>query len=255
MKQTFSFIEWTHARKKLRGSVHVAGTGTGPWVIFAHGLTGQRFGPHYLFVRIARELASKGISSLRFDFRGSGESDGPFHEMTFTTMKSDVHSAIRVVRRRYTPSHLVLVGHSLGGCVAACCANKDIDGLMLLAPVASPQQMARRREDILERGPNERGFYEYGPHEMSMGFLDALRDVDPIAELAGGFRGGMVVIQGDADPSVSIRESGRYVHWAQKAGIDTGYHLLKDVDHNFSTVWSARTVCSTISTWVRERFG
>ena len=255
MKRSFSFIEWTHRRRKLRGSVHQAGTKTGPWAIFAHGLTGQRLGPHYLFVRIARELARHGISSLRFDFGGSGESEGAFHEMTLTTMKSDLHSAIRIARRRYTPSHLVLVGHSLGGCVAACCAGKNVDGLVLLAPVASPQQMARRRRDILDRGPNERGFYEYGPHEMSLGFLDALRDVDPVAEPAGSFRGGLMVIQGDADPSVSIRESGRYVHWARKAGIDTGYHLLKNVDHNFSTVRSTREVCSTISTWIRERCG
>ena len=34
---------------------------------------------HFLFVAASRRLAERGIASLRFDFRGSGESEGEFH--------------------------------------------------------------------------------------------------------------------------------------------------------------------------------
>ena len=43
-------------------------------VVTLHGWGGYRIGPHRMIVKLCRALADAGISSLRFDFRGRGDS-------------------------------------------------------------------------------------------------------------------------------------------------------------------------------------
>jgi uncharacterized protein len=254
-KPRFSFIEWKNAGTILRGSLLVTRPKNSVWVIFSHGFTGHRLGPGYLFVQLSRALAEAGVSSLRFDFTGAGESDGLFRDMTVDSMGSDLLSAVRLVRKRYSPSSLILLGHSLGGMIAALsCAASKPDGLVLLSPVADAQGLVRRRESTLKAGPNPDGLYENGPHEMALAFLDGLKSIDPVSAVTGHFKGPLLLIQGDSDASISVGESAGYVQGAEKSGIETSYHVLKNADHNFSTVPLFKVLCSTVTSWVKERF-
>lgn len=249
----FSFCEFKSHGKTIRGSLHLPRAKGGTWVIFSHGFTGHRIGPGYLYVGISRALAGGGTPSLRFDFAGSGESDGNFSDMNCTTMQADLAAAISFVKRRYAPERIVLFGHSLGGCVAALCSGIDkVAGLALLAPVADPMAMVNRRQELIRRGVNAEGYYENGPFKMSIGFLDALREIHPVSEMERSFQGRLLLIQGDADPSISVDESASYVQAAQRAGIDSRYHVLKGSDHNFSSVSGHHFICSTVTAWIKE---
>jgi uncharacterized protein len=251
----FIFTEWKNGTTVLRASLHVAKPKGGPWFLFCHGFTGTRIGPGYLFVRLSRALAEEGISSFRFDFAGCGESEGLFRDMTVDTMCADLLSAVRRLRKSFSPSRLILAGHSLGGMVAGLCCDKvKPEGLALLAPVADPEGLVRRRAAILEAGPNKQGYYENGPHEMSPAFLDGLKNLDPAAAAMERFKGSLLLLQGDNDASISVAESQRYIDAARKKGIETEYHLLRCADHNFSTVSHHAAVCSTVTSWAKERF-
>ena len=48
----------------------------------------------YLFKVLSDELAKNGFSSIRFDFMGSGMSDGYFKDMTFRTELKDAINII-----------------------------------------------------------------------------------------------------------------------------------------------------------------
>jgi len=254
-KPRFKFIEWKNAGKTVRGSLLLTRRKGTPWVVFSHGFTGHRLGPGYLFVQLSRELAEAGVSSLRFDFSGAGESEGFFKDMTIDSMRSDLLSAARLVRKRYSPSSIILLGHSMGGMIASlCCATVKPDGLILLSPVADPGGLIRRREMIIHAGPNDNGLYENGPHEMALAFLDGLKSIDPVAAVTDHFKGRLLLMQGDSDASIAVSESARYVHEALKTGIETMYHILKNADHNYSSVSHFKTVCSTVTSWVKERF-
>src|SRR5271155_5466123 len=70
-------------------------------VILCHGFTGNKIESGRLFVQTARALQQAGISALRFDFMGSGDSSGEFNQMTPDTQIQDALDALAWSRRRY----------------------------------------------------------------------------------------------------------------------------------------------------------
>lgn len=251
----FKFVEWDNGAIRLRGALLLAHESKGPWCIFSHGFTGHHIGPGYLFVRLSRELAAAGISSLRFDYAGCGDSEGSFREMTVDTMKSDLFSATRLIRERFSPSRLIYLGHSLGGMVAALCAVEAVvDGIALLSPVAEPAGLTARRKEMIKCGTNAEGFFENGPHEISPAFLDGLQGMDPAKRLAASFKGSLFLAQGDHDVSISVEEGCRYSHAAMAAGIETTECIIEGADHNYTTVRNFAMICSMVTAWAKERF-
>ena len=88
-------------------------------VILAHGFTGTKCENGRLFVQAARAMAEAGISALRFDFWGSGDSEGSFDQATPNTEIADLHAVIGwVVKRGFT--EIGVLGLSLGGAVSIC---------------------------------------------------------------------------------------------------------------------------------------
>jgi hypothetical protein len=239
----------------IRGSYHGVTAANAPVVIICHGFTGQRCGPGYIFVKLSRALADARIASLRFDFTGAGESEGCFSDMNTATMLADCATVATETVRRFAPRKLILCGHSFGGMIAAHCAAKvHADGLVLLSPVGDPTGLVRRRKMLLDAGPNPSGFYENGPHEMSISFLDSLRDLDPVSEFETSYSGKLLLMQGDHDLSITVDESYRYITAARKKSIPAVYHLLEGSDHNYSRVSDVTRVITTIVSWIKEHF-
>ncbi|NLL12644.1 MAG: alpha/beta fold hydrolase [Fibrobacter sp.] len=249
----FSYFELPGDKNQLiRGSLHISGSGIqAPWFIFCHGFTGQRMGPGYLFVKISRALADEGFCSVRFDFRGSGESDGKFPEMNVSTMKNDLMAVISWLKKNHNPSRIFLLGHSFGGMIAALC-SKEANGVTLLSPVGNPQKLISSQKKIIESGPNSEGYYEHGPHEMDSSFASFLLEINPVETLCKNLKGALLLIQGDSDKSITVEESSVYVTEARKCGIDCEYHVFNGADHNFSRVSDVKLLCRTVNRWAKE---
>jgi pimeloyl-ACP methyl ester carboxylesterase len=254
--QNFEYFEWINERNLvLRGSIHPVEKSDAPWVIFCHGFTGQRMGPGYLFVKLARQLHTCGFSSLRFDFAGSGESDGLFRDMTVKTMEQDLLFIVKELRAQRKPSSVILLGHSFGGMIAAMHAGTlAVNGLILISPVGNPEGLIQRRKELLDAGANCDGLYENGPHEMSLSFLDTLRGFNPVEIFATTFQGRLLLLQGDQDLSISVDESMQYKMSAERNGIDTQYQVIEGADHNYSKVSYVKMVTSTVCDWTKEHF-
>ncbi len=119
------FAQFSVDGQRLYGLLHRP-TGDAPaqgWpsVVILHGFTGNRGGDHRLLPLLSRFLAARGVASLRFDFRGSGESHGDFSEMTVTREVQDTQAAFEYLRRQtgIDPERTMLLGFSMGGLVAA----------------------------------------------------------------------------------------------------------------------------------------
>lgn len=100
-------------------------------VVFAGGFRSTCAGTKATtFERCAR---AAGLPYARFDYRGIGESEGPFEE---TTISREIDDLALVLDRLATPK-VVLIGSSLGGVVSLLTAQRrghQVAGLVLIAP-------------------------------------------------------------------------------------------------------------------------
>ena len=88
--------------QNLSGVVHFPHRETTPpLLIMAHGFTDDKVSDNRLFVRFPRCAREQGFAVLRFDFAGSGDSEGDFADVTITGEIQDLRSAIAFLR---TPS-------------------------------------------------------------------------------------------------------------------------------------------------------
>lgn len=92
-------------------------------------------------VRLARELARRGIACLRYDVTGIGESEGDFAQTSFSSNVGDVVAAAGALRHLGHPPR-ILVGHSLGG-AATLVAARRIPEAGLVATIAAPSDTAQ----------------------------------------------------------------------------------------------------------------
>ncbi len=105
-------------------------------VVMAHGFIGDREGCAN-FEPLAKNLSENGIASIRIDFPGNGESKEDYTAYDITNMKSDLDSAIAHMKENYKIKDVGVVGHSMGGRMAALYANENIKATALWAPAAN----------------------------------------------------------------------------------------------------------------------
>jgi uncharacterized protein len=116
--------------------------------VFCHPFAEEKLWAHRVLVSFARELTARGYAVLRFDARGTGDSDGAFEASSVETMCVDVRAAIEEVRRRTGCATVSLLGLRLGATVASLIAEEtpDLHRLVLWAPVVDG---ARYMQDML----------------------------------------------------------------------------------------------------------
>lgn len=95
-------------------------------------------------VLVARSLAARGLSVLRFHYRGSGNSDGESAEATFDTMRDDAAAAAEWLVERTGVASLAFLGTRWGGLIAAAAAARfEGSALALWEPAVDPVRYFR----------------------------------------------------------------------------------------------------------------
>lgn len=127
---------------KLFGMLHMPEAKTHekvPAVLFFHGFGGNKIGKHRLSVRQAEKLAEAGIASFRFDYRGSGDSEGDFQDTTIQTQLEDARIALQYLLEHpnIDTSSISFLARSLGGAIATQLASEfpAIKALVLWCPL------------------------------------------------------------------------------------------------------------------------
>ncbi|MCC2322207.1 alpha/beta fold hydrolase [Cellulomonas xiejunii] len=134
-------------------------------VLFCHGFRGEKSGPNRTFVRAARRLAQRGISSIRFDQYGSGDSAGDFLESRFTVWVDTIAALAR--EQRDLGRRVALFGQSMGGSAVLCAAAQvPVDAVVAWVPDAS----------VDEFSPGPQGFVEEGGQRVGNAFWQEAHD-------------------------------------------------------------------------------
>lgn len=131
--------------ESLVGIFSGAGLPAGRGVLIVVGGPQYRVGSHRQFTLLARHLAKHGVPTLRFDYRGMGDSDGEIR--SFERLGSDIRCAIDLFFASvHGLNDVVIWGLCDATCAALFYAHQDarVSGLILLNPwVRTEQGIAR----------------------------------------------------------------------------------------------------------------
>jgi exosortase A-associated hydrolase 1 len=116
-------------------------------VVVVVGGPQTRVGSHRHFVQVTRSLAAAGFQTLRFDYRGMGDSSGA--QRNFEQVDDDIGAAIRALQRQVPETRQVVLWGLCDGASAAllylhATGDPRVRGLCLLNPwVRSEASLAR----------------------------------------------------------------------------------------------------------------
>lgn len=238
------YVEIETDKGILRGMLHIPDSSQVkspglkyPGVVMYHGFTGCRMEPGFMFVRFSRLLAQNGIASVRFDFLGSGESDGCFTDMTFSNEVAQASLILDYFRSldMIDKDRIFALGLSMGGAISAYLAGTrvpELCGLVLWAPAGEMRAHIDEREKRFENGDLAGNSMDLGGLQLGQGFIDDLRSMNTM-ERASEFTGKVLLIHGTGDATVPYEVSNQYkVIYKERVEI----HLIDGADHTFQKI-------------------
>ncbi|HXK61801.1 MAG TPA: alpha/beta fold hydrolase [Acidobacteriota bacterium] len=218
-------------------------------VLLTHCFTCSK--DYRIIVHLARRLCSRGFRVLRFDFSGSGESQGDFSETTLTTNVEDLVAAAEWLSTQDLVAR-ALIGHSLGG-VAAILAAHLIPEVRAVGVIASPA----RSTHLLDLIPGLKGqeFQQRGSLEVKIGgrpvritrqFVEELKK-HSLQESTAALNRPFLVVHGARDRTVSISEGEQLFGFARQP---KSFFCVPDADHLFSQTDLPDLAGDAIAAWL-----
>lgn len=212
-----------------------------PAVLICHGLGGNKVGKHRLYLHLAERLAKQGIIALRIDFRGSGDSEGEFGDMTIDGEVSDAIKALEYLKNdpQVDTDRMAIFGRSFGGVVAILAANyvRSLKAMVLWAPVFSGAQWKGQWEMI----KNAKLTSEHRDELMSINgmkpgsyFFEQLFALDLTEQVANLEALPLLHFHGQKDELVNLGHAEGFKHVRQRASGKTKFVLLPHTNHDFS---------------------
>lgn len=246
-------VEINHQGMTLRGMEHLPEGENLPAVILFHGFTGNKLEPHRMFLHISRSLEAKGFASFRFDFLGSGESDGDFKDMTVSKELDEARTIFNYVKShpRINPKRIIVLGFSMGGLVASLLAGElgdAVERLILMAPAGT---MANSVERMRENVPylEHLDAYDHGGNLVGSAFGEDLKAIDVWGQ-AKRYKGNVLLIHGTNDQAVPYEVSRLYIDHCY--GDRATLHTIEYADHTFNSYHWEKEMTEAILQFVGE---
>ena len=218
-----------------------------PAVVLFHGFAGHRMESHWIFVKCSRALAKAGVASLRFDFCGSGESDGEFREMTLSGEIADGRAAVTFLRGQagIDPERVGLLGLSLGGAVAATLApSVHAKVLELWSAVAHPARLRHLIEDSARKIPGKPGAREFDARELNPRLVEDVLKADPIRHVAR-YKGPVLIVHPEKDETIPVSHARDFFQACNAEAKELV--IIAGADHVYTSVpWEQEVILRTV---------
>lgn len=201
-------------------------------VVMFHGFTGHKNENGFLFKQLTKVLVENNIATLRYDFRGSGDSDGDFSEFTFFTEMED---ALEIIKEAYALNNnkkIFVLGFSMGGGVATRVSipmQDYIEKMVLLAPAGNIDLLMHAR--FVTHPIDEDGNIDMGGFKMNIEMDRTLQNYDMYKDVET-FTKPVLIMQGTHDQAVKPEFSRKY----HDLYPNSEYILLEGSEHCFTKV-------------------
>jgi pimeloyl-ACP methyl ester carboxylesterase len=211
--------------------VQVAVSEESPLAIFSHGFNVPGTESGRLFIDLAQCLNDRGVTTVLFDYRGSGYSSWDFSEMTMLSEVEDLTLVLEKYRTSLRPRRTLVWGVSFGCAVAAhTLAARPLSDLAVFWSLSA--DVHRRYEERL--GPELQSAGEVlipAGFRVKRAFLDSLVGIDTYVDIRE-FGKPTLLVHGTEDTVAPIRLS-RAAHAEAPASteiveVDGGVHGFKN---------------------------
>ncbi|MBW4700011.1 MAG: alpha/beta hydrolase [Aphanocapsa lilacina HA4352-LM1] len=207
-------IENRRAQQLVGVMHHAEGAGPHPCLVVCHGFAGTKVGGSRRFVNFARYATGFGLSVLRFDFVGCGDSDGELAELTLAGELDDLRAAVATVRAwpSIDSERIGVVGHCLGAVTAirACARGLPVGRAVAWAPFANlpgtlERLIGKDAFSLVREGEIADFLYNQQLFQCGPALLAGAGDFDLPADIASTAQP-LLIIHGSEDATVPLAE-------------------------------------------------
>lgn len=216
--------------------------------------------------RISRQLAAKGVGTLRFDFTGLGESEGRFGQGLGSDIEDLVAAARHMASHGCAPQ--LLIGHSLGGAAVLAAASRIPSAkavTVIGAPFDAAHVIKQLAPDVVRlTGEGEAEVTLGGrPFRVSKGLAEELRSHDQGARIMSLGRP-LLILHSPVDAVVGIENASEIFlaarHPKSFVSLDHADHLItraEDAEYAAAviTAWASRYVTAEADAPMRRTDG
>lgn len=211
------------------------------FALMMHGMAVDKDEWQGFYADMAMELSRQGIGSLRFDFRGHGESGGTSLDVSIIGEILDVEASLGKLRE-YWKRKVAFIATSLGAGPALITASKlerEVGSVVLIAPVLDytltflrPRTEWARASFHAEafRTMKRKGYLLLnGEFKLSPRLIEEFRWIRPYEALSS-LEVPILLIHGDKDSMVPFSVSKKYFD----ANRGSKFVVLRHADHGFA---------------------
>lgn len=151
-------------------------------VLMVHDFPGHKSSYDNFFGDVEEALTQAGHDTLRFDFRGCGESDGQEENFSLVSAGDDFNSVLHWCRREGY-SQFIMVGAGVGAAVAALNIDLAVKAFIMLWPVLEPKLYFKSYIAKALMAEGGKPYAEIDSHRVGVEFIKELKDLDLVSNL------------------------------------------------------------------------
>jgi dipeptidyl aminopeptidase/acylaminoacyl peptidase len=189
------------------------GQGSFPVIVMVHGLTNSKY-TCPMINEAAGKLNSLGFAAFRFDFFGSGESDGIFQDKRLSIFVENLYDAIKFIPQieKIDPDRVGIWGRSVGAAIAVLGSPfESARATALISPPANLkgifyklyEQQGKPEFTQMSKGGAATGSVK-GEMQLRRDYFEELGSLEELLYERAQYISNAIVIQGDSDAKVGV---------------------------------------------------
>ena len=217
-------------------------------VIMLHGFPGHKSAQNDVFGELEFQVAKDDFHTLRFDFRGCGESEGKSEDFTLQSAGEDIKSVLSWAQS-FGYKKVIYVGEGLGAALALLNLSPAVCGTVLLWPALDPRLTSMR--DALaavkdkQAQAQAQGYVVWKDTKVGLPFLEEIKSFNPTRKLRN-LKIPLLIQQGAADEEVSpaqmelLRRHARSLRRIEMTTYEGGGHGLPEMNERQTMFYHVR---------------